>query len=1073
MAVAANAAVVSSAAVPTRPHRVRRVGVSMNFSLVDPRPRRGPFGPFDPLTDPSPAAPPAGAPLRLVGRPDVVLVTEGTYPHAHGGVSVWCDQLVQGLPDHAFRLVALTAFGYQRPVWDLPDHVEQLVTIGLWDRRPATPPRRSPGGPNGSANGSGHPVDSGRPLALDLARLLVAPGDDVTGFGAFVDRVAGCDGADVVAELGFGPLVAALDRELRRPGDRAEAVHGARASDLVQVAGMLEHLLRPLVIDPGPAPIYHASSNGLAALVCLVARRRHGARFLLTEHGIYLRERYLELRRLALARPAKALLVRFHRLVSALAYAEAEVVAPGSAWNQRWETRHGAPPARVRPIYNGIDPGAFAARAIEPDAPVVSWLGRIDPIKDLETLVEAFAVVHRQRPDARLRLYGRTPAGNEPYRARLDALVETLGLAGVVSFEGGVAESADAYTEAQVGVLSSISEGFPYSLIEAMACGLPAVATGVGGVAEAVADTGLVVPPRAPDRFGHAVLELLDDTPRRQKLGVMARDRVLEHFTLDGCLEAYRHLYAELRAGGPGAGRLPGGAGVGGRSRPPGIDAVSGLVPRAERDELTTALGGPDALVQTLDADDVAATLESVGVTDDVATARFGARDVFDLAERMWTYATMLRRSGRIFRGVEALPRPEPEAVSLTAGAWGRGTAAVLPAVVVAAAAQGGADQPALVAASVAGWGLAQAGGVLAYTAHHRAPKGTGLVALRRGLAGAVTLALLAALVVAGLRGAPSGVAFALPLIHLLGATTMVMAGRVRTLLALTTPVAALSATVVVHPDPGRAAMIGPAAVATVVATVAVVALVVHRPGPGRLRAFLSRRPPAAGRWRSLLARRRGGTQAGGLLERSDWWGAVPLAVAGWLTAAFALLAVGAVGHLPGFEDVGSRHWLLVAAPLWAMVAAGEWLLLSMRRALRSGLEVADGLGSFRDLGGRVAGRWLALGVGGLGVAVVAGAAGAVATSNLPWLTAAGAAAVFAAVAAALFAAMVLTATARIGWVLAAMTVAVAALAWVAAGSHNPLDLGDHTVSLVIAGLVAFGLGREARFVLLDPASHR
>ncbi|HEY8547259.1 MAG TPA: hypothetical protein VIL36_19495, partial [Acidimicrobiales bacterium] len=592
--------------------------------------------------------------------------------------------------------------------------------------------------------------------------------------------------------------------------------------------------------------------------------------------------------------------------------------------------------------------------------------------------------------------------------------------------------------------------------------------------AEAVADTGLVVPPRAPERFGHAVLELLDDTPRRQELGVRARDRVLEHFTLDGCLDAYRRLYAELRSGPPAPRvRLP--ASAAGRSdagrpgRPVGAGGVAGLVGRAEREELTAALGGPEALVQAVDADDVAATLESVGVTDEVAAERFGARDVFDLAERMWTYATMVRRSGRIFHGEDAAPRPgagaaaaatagdggagssgsdaeSPDPPSPTAGAWGRGAAAVLPAVVVAAAAQGGADQPALVAASVAGWGLAQAGGVLAYTAHHRAPKGAGLVALRRGVAGAVAATVLLAAGVAGLRGGPSGVAFALPLLHLVGATTMVLAGRVRTLLALITPVAALSASVVVAPDPDRAALVGPAAVATVAATLAVVA---------------------------RLVRRRGGKPAGAVLERADWFGAVPLAVAGWLTAAFALLAVGAVGHLPGFEDVGSRHWLLVATPLWAMVAAGEWLLLSVRGSLRSGLEAADGLGAFRSLGDRLVGEWLALGLAGLGVAVAAGTAGAMATSTLPWRTAAGAAAVFAAVAAALFAAMVLTAAGRIGRVVVALVAAVGALAWVTAGSHNPLDLGDHTVSLVIAGLVAFGLGRQARFVLLDPASHR
>ena len=978
---------------------------------------------FPSVLEPEPAVAP---PLRLVrqenvGRPDVVLVTEGTYPHAHGGVSVWCDQLVKGLPEQAFRLVALTAFGYQRPVWDLPTHAEDLVTVGLWDRR-----RRRVRS------------STAAPLARELAALLAAPADDVARFGRFVDDVAGLDGAEVTRQLAFGPLATALDQELDRPRGHAEAMRGARASDLVQVAGMLEHLLRPLGIDPGPAPVYHASSNGLAALVCLVAQRRHGARFLLTEHGIYLRERYLELRRLPMARPAKALLVRFHRLVSALAYADADTVAPGSEWNRRWETRHGAPSSRVRPVYNGIDPREFAGRDVEPAEPMVAWLGRIDPIKDLETLIEAFAVVNKVRPDARLRLYGRTPAGNEAYRARLDELVAQLGLVGVVTFEGGVAESADAYRDAQLGVLSSISEGFPYSLIEAMACGLPAVATGVGGVSEAVDDTGIVVPPRAPELFGQAVLELLGDGERRRRLGVLARERVLGHFTLDGCLDAYRRLYAELRAGTPVRNLHRGARNA--------CAPVHISLERGDRDELTAALGGADALAQAVDADDVAATLESVGVTDDVAATRFGAPDVFALAERMWSYATMLRRAGRIFHSTPAPPRPPQTPSPQPDGAFTRGLAYVLPAVVVAAATRAGADQVALVAASVLGWGLAQAGGVLAYTTYYRAPKGQGLVALRRGVQASVLLALVTAGAVAAARGSASGVAFALPLLHLVAASVLVLADRTRLLLALLMPVAVLSAVVVVHPDALGAYVVAPAALATVTTTLALVTWCLRGPG---------------------------GARASAVLERADWVLAVPLALCGWLTAGFALLAVGAVGHLPGFGLVGSNHWLVVAAPLWLMVAAGEWLLLSLRRALAVDLEAASGLPAFRSAAARVVGGWLGRGLAGLALAVAAGTAGLAGSSELSWPVASSAAAVFALVAAALFGATVLTAAARIGSVMAAMALAVVALAWVTAGSQNPFGLGDHTVSLGVGGLVAAGLCLRARLVLLDPETHR
>jgi glycosyltransferase involved in cell wall biosynthesis len=958
---------------------------------------------------------------------DIVLVTEGTYPHAHGGVSVWCDQLVQGLPEQRFRIVALTAFGYQRPVWDLPDHVDELITVGLWDGT-----RHDP-----------RPFDRpAAPLATALARLLTYPSEEVAAFVELIYGLSRYEPAEIARQLSFGELAVALDAALRRPACWSLVGAGAaRAADVVKVADMLDHLLRPLAVDAGPADVYHASSNGLAALVCLLAHRRHGARFLLTEHGIYLRERYLELRSMAIAQPAKALLLRFHRLVSSAAYREAALVAPGSCWNQRWEKRNGARSHRVRTVYNGIDPAAFAARSVEPPDPVVSWLGRIDPIKDLETLIQAFAVVSASRPDARLRLYGRTPPSAQPYRDKLDTLIVTLGLEGVVTFEGGVAESADAYKDAQLGVLSSISEGFPYSLIEAMACGLPAVATGVGGVAEAVADTGIVVPPRAPDLMGEAIVSLLDDGDRRRSLGVAARQRVLDHFTLEGCLEGYRSIYAELKARWPPLIRVVGGQAVAVEVAAAGSSAAAlGDLEVSQREALAVALGGSDALALAVDVDEVAATLESVGVTDDVARLRFDTDDVFTLAERVWP------ASGPSSAGSgSAPPRPPKAAAARPKGVLARGMAYVLPAAVVAASVIGGADETMLLLASMAGWGLGQAGGVLAYTAFYRSPTRT-LAPLRRGLQWSVAGSLAAALVLGRLRSPGAGVAFALPLLHLVGATSLIMTDRLRTLLALLTPVAVVSAVAVVEPSSPALSLVGPAAVATVVGTLSVVALVVRRAG----------KPPA-----------------GPLLERSDWTGSAPLVVCGWLSAAFALLSVTATSQLPDFVQVDSRQWLLVGLPLWVMVAGSEWLLLSVRRTLAVHLEKRPDLEAFRTAALRSVRRSMALGGLIMALAAGAGAGLAVAFSELSVASALVASSVFALVASALYGTTVLTGGARAGVVLVAMAVAVLALAQVTTTHVAPLGIADHVAALVIGVCAAGFLCARAGRTLVDPISLR
>jgi glycosyltransferase involved in cell wall biosynthesis len=101
----------------------------------------------------------------------------------------------------------------------------------------------------------------------------------------------------------------------------------------------------------------------------------------------------------------------FFRLLAAESYRRAALITPGNRYNRRWEEHGGAPPERIRTVYNGVDPAAFPPAGPEPGVPTLSWAGRVDPIKDLETLIRAFALVAKEIPGARLRLFGGTPRG--------------------------------------------------------------------------------------------------------------------------------------------------------------------------------------------------------------------------------------------------------------------------------------------------------------------------------------------------------------------------------------------------------------------------------------------------------------------------------------------------------------------------------------------------------------------------------------------------------------------------------------------------------------------------------------
>ncbi|KMS73108.1 glycosyl transferase [Streptomyces viridochromogenes] len=466
----------------------------------------------------------------------VTLLTEGTYPHSHGGVSVWCDQLVTGMPDIEFDVIAVTGTGREPIVWDLPDHVRGVLSVPMWG---AAPEGRPPRG------------RSRRRLVGAYERFLTAlvdPGAEDAFAPALHTLARAAAGGELSAFLRGDTAIAILTAVWTRPG---LAVREALPTlhDALTATALLEHALRPLAAPPPQDGVAHAVSGGVAVLPGLAARERHGVPLLLTEHGVYLRERYLGYRTAPYRWPVKAVILGFFRLLAEESYRQAALITPGNRYNRLWEEQGGADPASIRTVYNGVDPAAFPPAGPEPESLTLSWAGRVDPIKDLETLIRAFALVRDRLPDARLRLFGGTPRGGEAYRERCEALAAELGQGDAVTFEGRVDDIRDAYAAGNVVMLSSISEGFPFTLIEAMSCGRATVSTDVGGVREAVGDTGLVVPPRDPAAMAAAALELLDDPVRRRAMGEAARLRVIEQFTLRQTIDTFRAIYHELAAG--------------------------------------------------------------------------------------------------------------------------------------------------------------------------------------------------------------------------------------------------------------------------------------------------------------------------------------------------------------------------------------------------------------------------------------------------------------------------------------------------------------------------------------------
>jgi glycosyltransferase involved in cell wall biosynthesis len=206
---------------------------------------------------------------------------------------------------------------------------------------------------------------------------------------------------------------------------------------------------------------------------------------------------------------------------------------------------------RARVVYNGIDrppdtpvhPEVAALRAA--GHPVLATVTLLRPGKGIETLLDALPAVLAAHPAARLVVAG---AGVD--RDALEARAHGLGVREAVRFLGFTESSATVLRGADVFVSASWAESFPYVILEAMALGVPLVATRVGGVDEAVRDgaSGLLVPPRDPAALGHALSALLSDRPRADAMGAHAAAEAHARFTREQMLAGLSTVYREVLA---------------------------------------------------------------------------------------------------------------------------------------------------------------------------------------------------------------------------------------------------------------------------------------------------------------------------------------------------------------------------------------------------------------------------------------------------------------------------------------------------------------------------------------------
>jgi glycosyltransferase involved in cell wall biosynthesis len=209
--------------------------------------------------------------------------------------------------------------------------------------------------------------------------------------------------------------------------------------------------------------------------------------------------------------------------------------------SMRLAAASGVAAEKLRTVANGIDLSRFGYTGPQPHGPAV-MIGRLSPEKDPYNLIRAAALVIMEEPKFCLQV-----AGDGACRAPLATLARELGIADSVEFLGEIRDVPALLARASMFVLPSLTEGISLTLLEAMARGLPVVATSVGGTPEVVEDgsSGLLVAAQSPAELAQAMLRVYRHPHRARLMGLAAHHRVTAHFDVRRMVAEYEELYQE------------------------------------------------------------------------------------------------------------------------------------------------------------------------------------------------------------------------------------------------------------------------------------------------------------------------------------------------------------------------------------------------------------------------------------------------------------------------------------------------------------------------------------------------
>lgn len=497
---------------------------------------------------------------------DVCFILEGTYPFVKGGVSSWTHQLIEKMPDLKFSLLVLspTLGPPQEFRYPIPKNVNTLVEGFLYNVNIPKKKRKDEKKVRRFWDAFYQYLTGEQSNYLETFRTI---------FPAIcIPEERAVDMYDII-----------YSRESHELTEKLYETRNAHCSffDFFWTwRSMLIVFLQVMNVEIPPAKVYHAACTGYAGLAGVVAKMKTKRPLILTEHGIYTKERKIEINQADWIQKKEQSRIfidesqgdikdlwldSFIRL-GKLCYEFSDSIYTLYRGNAELEVEFGARPDKIEIIPNGVDVERFfPQRAVlkkrldtvipSESTRYVGLVGRVVPIKDIKMFVKVCKIVTNVMPNVVFQVIGPTEE-DENYYQECCELAETLKVKNNCEFTGPknlVKEQT--YTKIDIMALTSISEGQPLTILEALCVGVPCVSTDVGACSElinggdeedkALGPCGYVVPIGNAEEFALACIKILKDLPLQKSMIEVGYKRIDRFYQQDDITNRYKKIYLE------------------------------------------------------------------------------------------------------------------------------------------------------------------------------------------------------------------------------------------------------------------------------------------------------------------------------------------------------------------------------------------------------------------------------------------------------------------------------------------------------------------------------------------------